>query len=327
MYLITLASPVTNTITAIMLVLTACGCFLVGIHLMSRGFVQASQTNTNNFFTRSFNAKNRLQGFLAGFGYTALVQSSDVTSVTLVRLTDIGMITLFQACACLIGANLGTTITTFIVSLSAFNLTPYFAFLAFVGAIPLLSKKKPLKIFGEIVAGFGILFIGLQLLHDNTENEAFQNIVNVIFNSTSNPLLLIAIGIGLTMIFQSSTVVTSMVVFLISSTLSIPSALCLVVGANVGTCITSWLASIGASKTGRQTAMFHTLFNIVGTTMFMVVLYTPIRDPFFNWVQGMKMNDEFKVAIFHFTFNLCAALVMIPLLRPSVWLCKKIVRH
>ena len=327
MHLVTLANPVTNTITAVMLVLTACGCFLVGIHLMSRGFVQASQS-PNNFFTRGFNCSNRITGFFAGFGYTALVQSSDVTSVTLVRLTDIGVITLFQACACLIGANLGTTVTTFIVSLSAFNITPYFAFCAFIGAIPLLSKKKPLKIFGEVVAGFGILFIGLQLLHDNTENEAFKNLVNFIFNTTSNPLLLIAIGVGLTMVFQSSTVVTSMVVFLVGSTLGIPNALCLVVGANIGTCVTSWLAAIGASKTGRQTAMFHTFFNLVGTTIFMVVLYTPIRDPFFNMMEGISADKkEFAVAIFHFAFNLCAALVMIPLLRPSVWLCKKIVRH
>ena len=326
MHLVTLANPVTNTITAIMLVLTAVGCFLVGIHLMSRGFVQASQSSTN-FFTRGFNCRNRFGGFLAGFGYTAVVQSSDVTSVTLVRLTDIGFITLFQACACIIGANLGTTVTTFIVSLSSLNVTPYFAFFAFIGAIPLLSKKKGLKIFGEIVAGFGILFIGLQLLHDNTENPAFQNLVNFIFNSTSHPLLLVAIGIGLTIAFQSSTVVTSMVVFLVGSSLGISSALCLVVGANVGTCITSWIASIGASKTGRQVAMFHTFFNVVGAILFLIVLYTPLRDPFFNLVEGSSIDKEFIVAIFHFVFNLCAALVMIPLLRPSVWLCKKIVRH
>lgn len=327
MHLITLANPVTSTLTAIMLVLTACGCFLVGIHLMSRGFVQASQSSSN-FFTRGFNCRNRFHGFFSGFTYTALVQSSDVTSVTLVRLTDIGYITLFQACACIIGANLGTTMTTFIVSLSSLNVTPFFAFCAFVGAIPLLSKKKKLKIFGEVVAGFGILFIGLQLLHDNTENPAFQSLVNFIFNSTDNPLLLVAIGIGLTIAFQSSTVVTSMVVFLVGGSLGITNALCLVVGANVGTCITSWIASIGASKTGRQVAMFHTFFNLVGSILFLIVLYTPLRDPFFNMVESASGNNkEFIVAVFHFTFNLCAALVMIPLLRPSVWLCKKIVRH
>ena len=320
-------SSILSTLLAIMLVLTACGCFLVGINLMSKGFVLAT-TNSDNFLTRGFQSKNRFGGIGAGLVNTMISQSSDVTTVTLVRLTDIGTITLMQACACVIGANIGTTITTFIVSLSAFNLTPYFAFLAFVGAIPLLSKKKKLRTFGHIVAGYGILFIGLQLLQANIENESFKALVDTIFNSTSSPIVLIAIAVGMTMIVQSSSVVTSMVVFLVSSALlPLESALCLVVGANIGTCITSWVASIGSSKTARQTAMFHTFFNIFGASIFMVVMFTPIKDSFFEFFGSLGIKTEFKVALFHLAFNLCAALVMIPLLRPSVWVCKKIIRH
>ena len=321
-------SSILSTLLAIMLVLTACGCFLVGINLMSKGFVLATTSSTDSFFTRSFQAKNRFVGVGSGLLYTVLSQSSDVTSVTLVRLADLGTITLMQACACIIGANIGTTVTTFIVSLSAFNLTPFFAFLAFVGAIPLLSKKRKLKTFGQIVAGFGVLFIGLQLLQANIENESFRSLVNVMFNSTSNPLILVAIAMTMTLIVQSSSVVTSMVVFLISGTLlPVESALCLVVGANIGTCITSWIASIGSSKTARQTAMFHTFFNIVGATIFIVVMYTPIKESFFNVVEAVKITAEFKVALFHLLFNLTAAMVMIPLLRPAVWVCSKIIRH
>ena len=320
-------SSILSTLLAIMLVLTACGCFLVGINLMSKGFVLAS-TNSDNFFTRGFQGKNRFVSAGTGLLHTMLAQSSDVTAVTLVRLADIGTITLFQACACIIGANIGTTVTTFIVSLSAFNLTPYFAFLAFVGAIPLLSKKKKLRTFGHLVAGFGILFIGLQLLQANIENDSFKHLVDVLFNSTSNPLILVAIAVGMTMIVQSSSVVTSMVVFLVSGALlPVESALCLVVGANIGTCITSWIASIGSSRTARQTAMFHTFFNIIGASIFMILMYTPVKEPFFDLVGAMKISTEFKVAIFHLLFNLSAALVMIPLLRPAVWVCKKIIRH
>ena len=321
------STPFTSTLLAIMLVLTACGCFLVGINLMSRGFVQAT-VRSDSFFTRGFKSRNRFGGVGAGLFHAAVVQSSDVTAVTLVRLADIGEITLFQACACIIGANIGTTVTTFIVSLSALNLTPYFAFLAFVGAIPLLSKKKPLKIFGEVVAGFGVLFIGLQLLQANIQNPDFRHLVDIIFNSTDSPILLLLMAAGLTMIVQSSSVVTSMVVFLVASNLlSIESALCLVVGANIGTCFTSWIAAIGSSRTARQTAMFHTLFNIVGAAIFMAVVYTPLSEPFFDVVKAVSIDAEFKVAIFHLLFNLCAALVMIPLLRPSVWFSKKIIRH
>ncbi len=321
-------SSILSTLLAIMLVLTACGCFLVGINLMSKGFVQVSLYNEDSFFARGFRSSNRFAGMGTGLIYTALSQSSDVTAVTLVRLADIGTITLMQACACLIGANIGTTVTTFIASLSAFNLTPYFAFLAFVGAIPLLSKKRKLKTFGQIVAGFGVLFIGLQLLQSNIENESFRALVNTLFNATDNPLILVAIGVGMTMIVQSSSVVTSMVVFLISGALlPVESALCLVVGANIGTCITSWIASIGSSRTARQTAMFHTFFNIVGATIFVVVMYTPIKEPFFNLVKAIKINAEFKVALFHLLFNLMAAMVMIPLLRPAAWVCSKIIRH
>ena len=317
-----------NILLAIMLVLTACGCFLVGINLISKGFVQAS-LNDNSFFTRSFGARTRIGGLFSGFLHTVVVQSSDVTSVTLVRLCDVGTITLFQACACIIGANIGTTVTTFIVSLSGFAyLIPIFSFFAFVGAIPLLSKKKPLRIFGHIVAGIGVLFIGLQLLEANIENESFKYIVGIVFNSTENPLLLVAIGIGLTMIVQSSSVVTSMVVFLVgASMLPLPSALALVVGANIGTCFTSWIAAFGSSKTARQTAMFHTFYNVVGAAIFMVVIYTPIKEPILDWFDALAINTRFKVAIFHLIFNLSAALVMIPLLRPSVWFCKKVIRH
>ena len=321
-------SSILNTLLAIMLVLTACGCFLVGINLMSKGFVQATINRQDGFLTRGFRARNRFAGVGSGLLYTILSQSSDVTSVTLVRLADLGIITLMQACACIIGANIGTTVTTFIVSLSAYNLTPFFAFFAFIGAIPLLSKKRKLKIFGQIVAGFGVLFIGLQLLQANIENDAFRSLVNTLFNSTINPLILVGIAVSMTMIVQSSSVVTSMVVFLISGTLlPLESALCLVVGANIGTCITSWIASIGSSKTARQTAMFHTFFNIVGAAIFMAVMYTPIKEPFFNLVKAIKITAEFKVALFHLLFNLMAAMVMIPLLRPAVWVCKKIIRH
>ena len=321
------AAPITETLFAIMVVLTSCGCFLVGVNLMSKGFVQATEKQ-GSLFTRGFNCKTRFGGFFSGMFHTMLSQSSDVTSVTLVRLADVGFITLFQACACIIGANVGTTITTFIVSLSAFNITPYVAFLAFVGAIPLLSKRPKLRIFGHLVAGLGILFIGLQLLSANLQNEAFRDVINFVFNSTDNALLLIAIGVGLTMVVQSSSVVTSMVVFLIAGALlPIESALPLVVGANIGTCVTSWIAAIGSSRTARQTALFHTIFNLVGAGLFVAVLYTPLKEPFFNVVGSVNIHPEFKVAIFHLAFNLCAAVVMIPLLRPVSWFCKKIVRH
>lgn len=320
-------SSIGETLFAIMVVLTSCGCFLVGVNLMSKGFVQATERQ-GSLFTRGFNCRTRFGGFFAGLFHTMLAQSSDVTSVTLVRLADVGFITLFQACACIIGANVGTTITTFIVSLSAFNITPYIAFLAFVGAIPLLSKRPKMRIFGHLVAGLGILFIGLQLLSANLQNEAFRGVINFVFNSTDNALLLIAIGVGLTMVVQSSSVVTSMVVFLIAGALlPIKSALPLVVGANIGTCITSWIASIGRSRTSRQTALFHTIFNLVGAGLFVAVIYTPLKDPFFNVVGSVDIHPEFKVALFHLAFNLCAAVVMIPLLRPVVWFCKKIVRH
>lgn len=321
------ASFFTSILLPIMCVLTACGCFLVGINLMSRGFVQAT-VKSDSFFTRGFNARNRFSGAFYGLFHSALAQSSDVTAVTLVRLADIGTITLFQACACIIGANIGTTVTTFIVS-GGLHLAKYLSFLAFVGAIPLLSKKRGLKTFGEIVAGFGILFIGLGLMQTSTQDESFRSLLNSLFSSTQNSFLLLAIGAGLTMIVQSSSVVTSMVVFLVSGALlPLESALCLVVGANIGTCFTSWIASFGSSKTARQTALFHTMFNLIGAIIFIIVLYTPLNDIIIGGFAAMDgVNAEIKVALFHLTFNLTAALVMIPLLRPSVWLCKKIVRH
>lgn len=321
------SNPIYQTIISIMLVLTACGCFLVGVNLMSKGFVKAT-VRTNSIFTRGFCAKNRFKGVGAGIFHSATMQSSDVTSVTLVRLADVGAITLFQACACIIGANIGATITTFIVSLSAFDLTPFFAFLAFVGAIPMLSKKKGPRIFGEIVAGFGVLFIGIQLLEANMSNESFRNFAKTLFSFTSSPILLVLIAAALTSIVQSSSVVTTMVVFLISGALlPLESAFSLVVGANIGTCFTSCLAASGGSRNARRVACFHTTFNLIGAAIYFAVVYTPLSTYFYQFANGLRINEEFKIALFHLAFNVCTALVVIPLLRPVVWFCKKIIRH
>ena len=295
-------SSILNTLLAIMLVLTACGCFLVGINLMSKGFVQATINRQDGFLTRGFRARNRFAGVGSGLLYTILSQSSDVTSVTLVRLADLGIITLMQACACIIGANIGTTVTTFIVSLSAYNLTPFFAFFAFIGAIPLLSKKRKLKIFGQIVAGFGVLFIGLQLLQANIENDAFRSLVNTLFNSTVNPLILVGIAVSMTMIVQSSSVVTSMVVFLISGTLlPLESALCLVVGANIGTCITALISTIGTSINARRTGIIHLLFNCFGTVIFTIIIWI-FRDQIMNILGKITNKPAMQIAWFHVFF-------------------------
>lgn len=316
-----------ETVKSIALVLTACGCFLVGVNLMSRG-TAAATIKSNLFFTRSFCCRNRFEGVGAGLTYTALVQSSDVTSVTLVRLADVGTITLFQACACIIGANIGTTLTTFIVSLSSFDLTSIFAFFAFLGAIPMLSKKKEVKTFGEIIAGFGILFIGIQLLESSMNDPFFHDFVNKVFNSTSNPLILASIAALLTAVVQSSSVVTSMVVFLVSGAmLPLPSAFALVAGANIGTCITSIIASSGSSRNARRVACFHTMFNVIGAAIYFAVVYTPLANYLYSFAEGLRINVEFKVALFHLTFNICTALVVIPLLKPLVWFSKKIIRH
>lgn len=326
----TLASTTTIEVLpalySIMLVLTACGCFLAGVNLMSRGFVTLS-TKRSSFFGRIFRSRNRFEGITAGFLHSALTQSSDSTAVYAIRLTDLGAITFFQAACAIIGANIGTTITSFFVSLSAFDVTPYFAFLAFIGAIPLLSAKPANRTFGEIVCGFGILFIGISLLSHNVEDENFRAITQQLFTFTDSGIVLILISLALTAVVQSSSVITALVIFFTSaSLLPLSSAIYLILGANIGTSVTAWFASIGASRNARRTAMFHTLFNVFGVTIVYVLLNT-INVDFFGFVERINIPVEFKISLFHLGFNLFNAIIVLPLIRPFVWFCKKVVKH
>ena len=323
--LATISSETMQLLKACMLVLTACGAFIVGINMMSKGFVRLA-SKENSLFYRMFRTKNRVGGMLSGFLHSALTQSSDATSVFVIRLSDVGSITLFQACCAIIGANIGTTVTNFIVSMSEFNVAPYFAFCAFLGAFPLLIGKGGFKTFGEIVSGFGIMFIGIQLLELNSQNPAFTNALSQLIDMCKNPLIILLVGFGITAIVQSSSVVTSLVIFLIGvTTLSMEGAFYLVVGANVGTCVTSFIASAKSSINAKRSSLFHVMFNVLGAIIFIVLMHYLSAQIMGFW-NSWNIPPKFKVSFFSLMFNFGTAIVVLIFARPLVALTRFLIR-
>jgi len=313
---------------ALMLLMTGCGCFLIGINLMSRGFVRLCE-GKNSSFLRLFQVRNRFEGVGTGILHSTLTQSSDATTVFSLKLLNSGYITLFQTACIIVGANVGTTLTGFLISLSAtdFDFNSYFAFCAFIGAIPLLSNNRKSKIFGEIVGGFGLLFVGINLLDLYLQDTIIKTAITNLFSYFNIPFLLIIVGLVITAIFQSSSVSTGIVIFMVGSgMIGLRNALYIVMGANIGTCITGLIAVRGGTTNMKRAALVHVLFNILGTLIFSSILLFA-GEWFMGLFNNINANDGFKVALFHLLFNVTTVIVILPFIKPMVLLTAKMVSN
>ena len=266
-------------LNTIIIMLTGCGCFLVGINLMSRGFVGICEKPGSKILGM-FKPKNGVQGVITGMTHSLVVQSSASTTVLTIRLLNIGAITLLEATPIVMGANIGTTLTAFIVSLSASNLSLYLAFLVFIGSMMFLSNKKWTRIIGETLSGLGLVFVGLEVLKLYANDPQVSSAIIRLFSATDNCLLFL-FGALVTALFQSSSVTTSIMVLMVGSALlPLEQAVYLVMGANLGTCITAFFASNGGNANARRIAFINVVFNIGD------IIYTVWRTKQF----GNEMN-------------------------------------
>ncbi len=245
------------------------GLFLFGMHMMSEGIEKAAGAKLRSIL--EFFTKNRFTGMLVGIIFTALVQSSSACTVMVVSFVNSGIMTLYQAVGVILGANIGTTVTSQLVS---FNLSEYAPFFVLLGVIMLLfSNKVSIQKIGEVVVGFGVLFMGLSIMAEAMSGIKEMPAVLHILSSLKSPLLAVFVGFLLTAIIQSSSVTVSIVLLMATQgLLELPICCFIILGCNVGSCVTALLASLAGKKEAKRAAMIHFLFNVFGTIIMYIVL-------------------------------------------------------
>ena len=281
--------------------------FLYGMQMMSAGLEAAAGNRMKRILEKL--TANRFLGVLVGAGITAAIQSSSATTVMVVGFVNSGMMTLRQAVWIIMGANIGTTVTGLLIALDVGALAPL---LAFVGVALVVFLKKPiLHHWGQIIAGLGVLFLGMGMMSDAMaplrESEFFINLMT----QMSNPLLGILVGMVFTAIIQSSSASVGILQTLASSGLiGLHSAAFILFGQNIGTCITAVLASIGTSRTAKRTTIIHLLFNVIGTVIFTTIcILTPLTDLFESL---LPTSPAGQIAALHTTFNITTTLLLLP---------------
>ena len=311
----------------------AIATFLFGMSTMTDGLEKLSSGRLEHILERL--TSNVFKGVLLGAVVTGLIQSSAATTVMCVGFVNAGIMKLEQTVGIIMGANIGTTVTAQLLRLGdidADNIVMMFLQPSFLGPILavvgiifyMFIKGGHKRIVGQIVLGLGLLFIGM-----NTMSSAVEPLKNLpefqsVFTAFSNPLLGVAVGAAVTALLQSSS--ASMGILQAISTTGVVSfniAMPLIMGQNIGTCITALISSVGASKNAKRTAMIHLFFNIIGSVFFLVVLYAGnalFRFPF--WENTMDMGS---IANLHLAFNIACTALLLPFHRQLVKLVKAVV--
>ena len=296
------------TMTNIMGLLGGLALFLYGMQMMSDGLEAAAGNKMKRILEKL--TSNRILGVLVGAVITAIIQSSSATTVMVVGFVNSGMMTLRQAVWIIMGANIGTTITGQLIALDVGALAP---FIAFVGvAVVVFLKNEKLHHIGNILAGLGILFIGMDMMGSAmkplAEIESFVDLLT----KFENPVLGILAGLVFTAIIQSSSASVGILQALAKSgAIGLNSAAFVLFGQNIGTCVTALLASIGTSRNAKRTTIIHISFNIFGTIVFTTL---SLITPLISWVQGWTPNNApAQIANLHTLFNIATTLLLIPI--------------
>lgn len=292
--------------------LAGTGVFLVGVHLLTVNIEQLATGKIKDLFSKT--ADKRLVNVGVGVASTALIQSSGVTTVLIVGFVNVGIMNLYQATAMIMGANIGTTITAQIASLSAFPITTYIQLLVFVGIMmSMVCKKDGNKKAGMITAGLGLIFIGLSLMSDSMKDN--RAVIQGVFETVTNPFLLFLIGIFLTALVQSSSAITSVIIAMSVAGLTIGTGgnevLFIILGTNIGSCVTALMSSASAGANAKRASLIHFMFNTFGSVIFFVIL---ICVPQFMEITFAKWfsSPATQIAMFHTFFNVVCTVVFLP---------------
>lgn len=303
--------------------LAGVGVFIVGMNFLSDALEKSAGDGMKRLLGKISN--NRFSGVGIGAAVTAIIQSSSATSVMVIGLVNAGVMTLMQATPIIMGANIGTTITGVLVALKNdyFNMLMYF--FAFAGVMMGFFKNEKVKLAGLLCSGLGLIFVGLEVM---SSEQAFgsplvENMFLNIFSVIDFPLLLILVGIIFTALIQSSSAATGVVITMVGTgVLPLDLALFIVLGANIGTCVTALLASVGANANSKRVALIHFTFNVIGTAIFTAIVWL-FKDPMVRFITSVfpgndTMSLQMRVSFFHVVFNVTTTCVLLPFVKQLV---------
>ena len=308
---------VLKLLSSLVWLLAGVGVFIVGMNFLSEALEKSAGEGMKKLLGKISN--NRFSGVGIGAGVTAIIQSSSATSVMVIGLVNAGVMTLMQATPIIMGANIGTTITGVLVALKNdyFNMLMYL--FAFAGVMMGFFKKEKIKLAGLLCSGLGLIFVGLNVMSSEQAfgNPLVENMFQGIFSAIDFPLLLILVGVIFTALIQSSSAATGVVITMVGAgILPLELALFIILGANIGTCITALLASVGANENSKRVALIHFTFNVIGTVAFTAIVWI-FKKPMINLLTSMfpgndPMSLQMRVSIFHVIFNVTTTIILLP---------------
>ena len=291
------------------------GLFLFGMELMSDSIEKVAGARLRRIL--EIFTTNRFMGMIVGIIFTGIIQSSSACTVMVVSFVNSGLMNLYQAAGVILGANIGTTITSQLVS---FNLSKIAPLILLVGVVVMMfTKKEKVRKVAEVVVGFGILFVGLSTMSQamaNMKNE--PQVVNLLM-SLKNPFLATLMGFALTAIIQSSSVTVSIVLLLANQDLlPLPITLYIILGCNIGACATAMLASMTGKKDAKRAALIHLLFNIIGTVIIYIALFVA-GDQIVELIKSISADNGRFVANAHTLIKIAQVIMLFPF---TGWLVK-----
>ncbi len=303
-------------ISVIVSLMGGLGLFLLGMKQMSDGLEKAAGAKMRSILEAV--TTNRLLGTLVGILFCAVIQSSSATTVMVVSFVNAGMMTLYQAAGVIMGANIGTTVTSQLVS---FNLSAYAPVFLFIGVVlTQFVKNDRVKKIGEVVLGFGVLFMGLSVMSGSMSSLKDSPQVASLLGGLTNPFLGVVMGTIITAIIQSSSVTVSIVLLMAQQgLLELPICFYIILGCNIGACMSAMLASLSGKKDAKRAALIHLFFNIIGTVIMYLVLTVAgglVLDVIMKISGG---NPGRCVANAHTLFKICQVIVLLPF---TTWIVK-----
>ncbi|MBP5210713.1 MAG: Na/Pi cotransporter family protein, partial [Bacteroidales bacterium] len=323
----------TAIITSLLTLLAGIGVFLIACQMMSSNLEAASSERLKKLFSKA--SDNKLLGVGIGALGTAAIQSSGATTVMTIGFVNAGIISLAQAATIIYGANIGTTVTAQIVALGMFggnSVSTSIIFSAFAGLgafLSIFAKRNRYKTVGGILAGFGLLFVGLALMSGSMEAFAALEGVKTFLSGIRNPLLLVLLGAIFTAIIQSSSVMTSIALaMVVTGLIGIDQGIYLTMGSNIGSCVVAVIAGVTSGTNAKRTALIHLLFNCSGVVLFMLaawglgwvdISYGSVFERLFPAV------PQVQLAMFHTFFNTVTVAIMLPFTGTLVNVVKRMI--
>lgn len=286
------------------------GLFLFGIRTMGDGLENAAGSKLKKLL--EVLTGNRFLAVVVGFVVTAIIQSSTATTVMVVGFVNAGMMSLAQAVGVIMGANIGTTVTSLLIAL---NFSDVAAAAVLVGIVLIMaSKKTVVKNLGAIFTGFGLLFLGINMMSTAMaplrDSEGFMNFIITVSESPLRPLFGILLGIIMTAVLQSSSASVGVLQTLaMQGLVPLKFSVFVLYGQNIGTCLTTLITTVGAKKNSKRAAVIHLLFNVIGTVIFILL---SVFTPYVAWIEALADDPMTQIALSHIVFNIVSTVVMFP---------------